>query len=167
MICSIKKCGRIVLARNYCTRHYKKWRKYGKATAGKTNAPPGSGTIDSDGYRKITVNGKVRFEHIVVAERALGRRLPCGVQIHHWNENKADSRGLNLVICPSAAYHKLLHKRARAYDACGHADWIKCNICKKWDSPENVTQTQGSNFHLSCSRKYQRSGWRVRNERQY
>lgn len=81
-------------------------------------------------------NGR-RF-HVEVAEKALGRPLPKGAIVHHANEDKHDNRPSNLVICPSRAYHNLLHRRMRALDACGHADWLKCSICGKYDDPQNL-----------------------------
>lgn len=96
--------------------------------------------------RVLTVLGYVRisgkYEHIEVAERALGKPLPGGAQVHHVNEIKTDNRGCNLVICPSRAYHILLHYRTKAYDACGHADWCKCTYCKQYDDPNNLTRRE-------------------------
>jgi len=77
-------------------------------------------------------------EHVFVAQQALGRPLPSGAQVHHVNEVKSDNSRSNLVICPNEAYHRLLHSRTRAYDACGHADWLKCCYCGKYDAPENL-----------------------------
>jgi len=79
-----------------------------------------------------------KFKHIEVVEQILGKPLPKGAQVHHWNENKTDNRPSNLVICPSRAYHILLHYRTKAYDACGHADWVKCTYCKKYDDPQKM-----------------------------
>ena len=52
-------------------------------------------------------------EHVVVASRALGKRLPKGAIVHHVNENREDNQNTNLVICQSAGYHALLHARMR------------------------------------------------------
>lgn len=75
-------------------------------------------------------DGSYARAHILVAERALGRRLPEHAQVHHVNEDPSDNRPANLVICQDLAYHKLLHQRARALRASGHADWLRCWACK-------------------------------------
>ncbi len=112
------------------------------------------GYITALGY--FQVEG-CRLEHIVVAEKALGRPLPEGAQVHHVNEIKTDNRGSNLVICPNRAYHILLHTRARAYDACGHADWHRCSICKTYDDPINLDHRASKNCdyyrHKACHAK--------------
>lgn len=93
----------------------------------------------SQGYVLVRVpehprahNGYV-YEHLIVAEKALGRPVPLGVEVHHVNESPADNRPSNLVICEDKAYHQLLHRRARALRACGHADWVRCGFCGRWD----------------------------------
>lgn len=78
------------------------------------------------------------YEHVVVAERALGRPLPAGAEVHHINENTADNRPANLVICPDHAYHALLHRRMRALAACGHVDWLRCQHCHEWGAPATM-----------------------------
>jgi hypothetical protein len=107
----------------------------------------GGRTHDKKGYILVLVHGHPRanpngyvFEHILVAEKALGKPLPPGAIPHHANENKADNSSGNLVICQDENYHRLLHKRKRALKACGHANWKKCRRCKKWDDPINFNE---------------------------
>jgi len=79
-------------------------------------------------------------EHILICEKALGKYLPKGAVVHHVNKNKKDNHTpFNLVICQDNTYHLYLHQRLRAYKACGHADWLGCRYCKKYDKPENMT----------------------------
>ena len=90
--------------------------------------------LRADGYRVISS----RLEHVVIAERALGRALPKGSCVHHVNHDRSDNRNENLVICPSQAYHSLLHLRERALDACGDANKRACVYCKQWDDAQNM-----------------------------
>lgn len=63
------------------------------------------------GYVMIKVDGKLLYEHRVLAERALGRPLPYGAVIHHTGEPWDNHGPFKLVICPSQEYHMLLHRR--------------------------------------------------------
>lgn len=90
-------------------------------------------------------------EHVLVCERVLGKYLPNQAVPHHINGIKDDNVKSNFVICQNESYHQLIHKRLRAYKACGHANWGKCQFCKKYDSPENLIQRgNSSTFHHSC-----------------
>jgi hypothetical protein len=85
-------------------------------------------------YKKIRLPDRPRatgvvYEHILIAERALGKPLPPKAEVHHVNGDKQDNRPENLVICPDAAYHKLLEARTRRLNMWGRLDIKQCLDC--------------------------------------
>lgn len=120
------------------------------------------------GYIKVKIHGYHRadkqgyvFKHIFIAEKALGKPLPDGSCVHHLNGTKDSGP---LVICQDNAYHKLLHQRQRAYDACGNPSWRICNICKKYDDPKNLVIIKKGNgsYHKDCkNRRYYEKKYNV------
>jgi hypothetical protein len=112
----------------------------------------GGKNINSKGYVEIYQNKKSYIlEHIFIAEKALGKPLPPKAVVHHVDENKTNNFPNNLVICQNNIYHKLLHKRLRALNICGHADWEICQFCKKYDDPKNLIHTKDKHkYHNSC-----------------
>lgn len=65
-----------------------------------------------DGYVTIRQGqGKYSYEHRLIAEKALGRKLKRGEVVHHLNGDKSDNRNCNLLICDSNGYHRWLHER--------------------------------------------------------
>lgn len=103
-------------------------------------------------YVSVYVNGRQVQQHVLVAERAIGKRLPPGAVVHHVNRDPTDNRPENLVICDSQAFHWLLHRRERALDACGHVDWLRCPYCKKYDDPSvlYLTRNGRAGYHRAC-----------------
>ena|SRR6266568_1279008 len=62
-------------------------------------------------HRYIRINigrGERQDEHVVKAEKALGRPLKPNECVHHLNMNKTDNRNSNLLIC-TRGYHTWLH----------------------------------------------------------
>lgn len=114
-------------------------------------------------YRKIKVDGKQVREHIAVATRAFGRPLPKGVKVHHADGNLLNNKNANLVICPNDSYHQLLHRRMRALDVCGNANWIKCWVCKAYDAPENIVVNGKNTHHSACINEWQNAARARRN----
>lgn len=151
--CSVPGCSKPIRAGGWCVYHYDRNRLHGDPNAPFKNARKGEGHLTKAGYRSHFINGKHKYEHILVAERALGRKLPRGAVVHHVNENRSDNRPENLVICPSRAYHNLIHKRMDALAATGNPNLIKCCYCHQWDTPEAVPErTDGhrSRYHKRC-----------------
>lgn len=82
--------------------------------------------VDKDGYVKVLVPGHPRgvgrgwvLEHIVVAEKVLGKPLPSCAQVHHVNEVKSDNATSNLAILQSQKEHNDLHYRLKVLRAGG------------------------------------------------
>jgi hypothetical protein len=97
-------------------------------------------------------------EHMLLAERALGKILPPKAVVHHIDGTRHNNKNNNLVICESQSYHLLLHRRARAIKACGRASWRKCAICKQWDDPQHLCFSGGSTtLHAECRKQYHRN----------
>jgi len=78
----------------------------------------GGRTVTQHGYVLIRVGtdhhlADVRgyaYEHRLVAEEKLGRRLRLGEEVHHLNEDKQDNRPENLEVVPDKAHHGVRHR---------------------------------------------------------
>lgn len=110
--CSVEGCNNPAHSKGYCQTHYDSTHKHGRTYL--VLAPDGTGYVNRDGYREFCIDGRKVTEHVLRAEKALGKRLPPKAVVHHMNGNKLDNfTPFNLVVCPDQAYHLLLHKRAR------------------------------------------------------
>ena len=97
-------------------------------------------------------------EHTCVAEKALGKSLPLGAEVHHVDGCRGNNDNANLVICQDHVYHALLHVRSRAYKETGSAHKRKCYFCKEWDDKENMllhgTEHPEGYVHRACRIMY-------------
>jgi hypothetical protein len=119
----------------------------------------------NDYHRTRILTGRPRPEHVAIVEKALGKPLPRGAQVHHVNEDKQDNGHGNLVACEDQSYHRLLHRRRDALLACGNPNWRKCGLCKEWDAPENLYINERSAKHQACLARYTAERRRLRIER--
>lgn len=111
--CTVESCTGRVIARGYCRPHYASWWRHGDPEPQyvRFKNKNGAGSINVNGYRIIMTDGVSKYEHIAIAEKALGKPLPPGARVHHVTENRSDNHGpFKLVICPSQSYHNLMHK---------------------------------------------------------
>lgn len=111
--------------------------------------PEGYVFVYAPEHRRASAKGYVR-EHLIVAEDALGKPIPDGAEVHHVNEDKSDSRRGNLVICEDRTYHVLLHRRRRAFLACGDASALKCEFCQGYDRQSEIVTSGSHAFHSDC-----------------
>jgi hypothetical protein len=78
--------------------------------------------VEKQGYVRINESR----EHVLIAEKALGHKLPKGTEVHHFDLNGSNNDCTNLVICEDKSYHKLLHVRQRIATAGGDPN------CDSW-----------------------------------
>lgn len=114
-ICRVDDCGEraVTVSEKLCHFHRRRQEAGFDLTNKRLIRQRGLGTLDKRQYVVIRIGGVAKFEHRNIVEKALGKPIPQGVQIHHLNDKKWDNRPNNLVVCPNDAYHKLLHKRTR------------------------------------------------------
>ena len=153
--CFAEGCEKKSICKGLCTTHYERFRKYGDYTVMKQR-PHHTGSPTGKGYWHTQIDGKRKHDQVWIAERALGRPLPKGAVVHHADENPMNNDPTNLVICPSQAYHSLLHVRLRAMKACGNPTHRKCWLCKEYDDPNTMTEVRRHNgsyfYHRDCVR---------------
>ncbi|MCK5612834.1 HNH endonuclease [Candidatus Pacearchaeota archaeon] len=130
----------------------------------------GGRSIRPDGYVAFYMPDHPRasskryvLEHIVIAEKALGKRLPQNACSHHVDHDRSNNKNNNLVVCEDLAYHNLLHKRERALKSCGNANYLWCWYCQKFDEPKYILTEKGKNsgIHYDCKKKYQKERLKV------
>lgn len=92
-------------------------------------------------------DGRVVKKHRLRAERALGRPLPAGVEVHHVDGTKNPRSPL--VICQDKAYHLLLHVRQRVLRAGGNPNTDK--LCSRCKCPKPCSEFSPSKF-TKCGR---------------
>lgn len=117
------------------------------------------GRTISDGYVYVngTVFGSARAntrEHVVVAERALGKPLPHGAIVHHFNNDGTDNRNRNLVIGQDQKYHMLLHALDRVRRAGGRP--FLDRICPSCTVKPRQEFSPGASKCKSCAATWQR-----------
>ena len=75
--CSVEGCTKLAMSSRskYCNMHYQRILRHGDTDSRIPNYGRGF-SIHKQGYKRIWLNGRFIFEHVWLAENALGRPLP-------------------------------------------------------------------------------------------
>jgi hypothetical protein len=82
------------------------------------------GSVDSLGYRVISVNGKRYREHRYLMEQELNRKLETKEHVHHVDGNKLNNDINNLEVLMESDHHKL-----HAKNIVRTGFYAKCKCC--------------------------------------
>lgn len=153
--CVVEGCFRTnIRARGLCNAHYQLARN-SSLLEDYASKIKHVGHIAQSGYHRIGD----KITHITIVEKALGRPIPQGAEIHHVNGIRHDNDSQwNLVLCPNHAYHMLLERRTKALEACGNANFVRCQHCKRYDDISNgiYFDNRGTIYHTKCHSEYTR-----------
>lgn len=144
-ICKASNCNRFVKGYGWCQKHLERIQRNG--TIQLTMRKQGTGSYCPRGYHLTwcpTQKKQIRT-HVLIAEKALGSSLPNGAVVHHVDGNPANNTPSNLVICNNQAHHQEIHRRQRAFDACGDANKYRCIVCGLYDDLSNLNGPYKSN----------------------
>jgi hypothetical protein len=103
-------------------------------------------------------DGAHKYLHQIIVEDAIGRELKNSEEIHHVDGDRSNNLKENLVLCPSRAYHMLLHVRQRAYEATNDANAVKCEICGNYGA-DKKRKNRNSGWHTECKKEYSRNNY--------
>ena len=120
--CSVQQCKNKHLARGFCGVHYNRLVRSGSIES--KRRPKGQGTIH-DGYVRHIMGRVLIYEHIIIVEKVLLRKLGLNEVVHHIDGNTTNNTHSNLLVC-NKEYHALLHARMRAFNACGDPNKRRC-----------------------------------------
>lgn len=147
-VCSVDGCNNRCKAHGFCKKHWARIERNGHLEISRREN--GTGTIAHKGYLKHQKNGVCKNEHTWIVEGILGKPLPKNAQVHHVDGNKLNNSHINLVVCPDNAYHLMIERRTRAYEACGNADYRRCTYCRKYDDIKNMLLRESHTYHKDC-----------------
>jgi hypothetical protein len=108
--------------------------------------------IDANGYQR---HDNDKYVHRSVVETALGRELRGSELVHHVDYDKANNSPSNLVVCPDASYHQLLHARQRILELGGTPEThAYCSYHKGLHkiSEFSYRKDRGNGLHNMCRR---------------
>jgi len=109
----------------------------------------GGRRVNSAGYVEVFLPGHHRargngyvFEHILVAEKTLGRKLTDDEEVHHKDGNKKNNSPDNLQVL-TKSQHTILHNKSKPR----HGKYLVCPVCGK----EFYTKASHVQKRTTCS----------------
>jgi len=108
----------------------------------------GNGYFDSNGYRRRFVNEKEYYEHRLIMENYLGRKLLSTECVHHINYDRTDNKIENLQLMSNNEHAKMTIGPKKYYP-----EPKKCKSCDKDYKYNNKSGIKQFNLSKYCSNK--------------
>lgn len=85
--------------------------------------------LNKNGYVLIKEKNKLEYEHRIVVEKYIGRKLNKTEVVHHLDENKQNNKIENLMLFESNSEHQKFHTKIKQF---GMTHPIKRQIKNRW-----------------------------------
>lgn len=112
---------------DYCKKCSYIYRQLEQPTMEKSASWNGGRYLTEYGYYRIYIgNGKYLYEHKVIFEKHLGRKIGVGEKVHHIDLNKVNNSIENLYLCKDKVFHWACHQSMEkcAFSLFGKKIWF-------------------------------------------
>jgi len=158
--CSIEGCFKPLKRPNdkFCPMHYYRIYRHGDPFFRKRKAN-GEGCITPAGYMRFIINRRPIFEHRIVMEKHLRRKLKRTEFVHHKDGNKLNNNINNLELMKSNSLH--IRKHFKYFRDKNNKECSKCRkilprnkFSKKKPDPRNIYTDPSRDMCRECTNLY-------------
>jgi len=125
--------------------HSRKGSKHQSWSGGRIITQSGRVMISAPWHPRASSNGGYVFEHILVVESVIGRKLKIKEQVHHLDGNPGNNAKSNLALLEGQSLHNVIHARMRVVKHGGKPSANKiCCTCRIMKTKQDFCLQKGT-----------------------